>query len=141
MKLADIILEVQNLDDMTQQRLFSYLQNALEVSIHSKEPLIKEIAERKNEKGFSCPHCQVNNEVRFGKYQTKVGSKSVTRQRYKCKNCSKTFTDLTNTPLNRTRKLDKWLKFIECMIEGYSLRKSEELIGDVSWVTLFYWRH
>jgi transposase len=31
---------------------------------------------------------------------------------------------LTNTPLNKTRKLDKWLKFIECMIEGYSLRKS-----------------
>lgn len=37
MKLTDIIREVQNLDDMTQQRLLSYLQNALEVSIHSKE--------------------------------------------------------------------------------------------------------
>ncbi len=27
------------------------------------------------------------------------------------------------------------------MIEGYSLRKSAKLIGDISWVTLFYWRH
>lgn len=27
------------------------------------------------------------------------------------------------------------------MLEGYSLRKSAELIGDVHFVTLFYWRH
>jgi transposase-like protein len=27
------------------------------------------------------------------------------------------------------------------MLEGYSLRKSAELIGDVHYVTLFYWRH
>ena len=33
------------------------------------------------------------------------------------------------------------IHFIECMIEGYSLRKSAELIGGISWVTLFYWRH
>ncbi len=141
MKLVDIIREVQKLDDMSQQRLLSYLQNALEHTINGKEPLLAEIAERKSEKGFSCSHCHNTNAVRFGKYQTTVGTKTVIRQRYKCKDCSKTFTDLTNTPLNRTRKLDKWLKFIECMIEGYSLRKSAELIGEISWVTLFYWRH
>ncbi len=27
------------------------------------------------------------------------------------------------------------------MLEGYSLRKSADLIGDVHFVTLFYWRH
>jgi hypothetical protein len=27
------------------------------------------------------------------------------------------------------------------MLEGYSLRKSTDLIGDVHFVTLFYWRH
>ena len=27
------------------------------------------------------------------------------------------------------------------MIEGYSLRKSAYLIGNISYVTLFYWRH
>lgn len=33
-------------------------------------------------------------------------------------------------------------KHIECMIEGYSLRKSaEKLHGEVTHVTLFYWRH
>jgi transposase-like protein len=47
---------------------------------------------------------------------------------------------MTNTPLHRTHMPSKWLQFIECMIEGYSLRKSAKLIG-THYVTLFYWRH
>lgn len=35
-----------------------------------------------------------------------------------------------------------WIRFIEYMIEGFSLRKSAELLhGEVTHVTLFYWRH
>ena len=62
------------------------------------------------------------------------------RQRYRCKDCQKTFTDVTNTPLQWSHLPHKWLDFIQCMIEGYSLRKASELI-DVHYVTLFYWRH
>lgn len=51
-----------------------------------------------------------------------------------------TFTDLTNTALYRTRRLNQWMKSIDCLIEGYSLRKSAELVGNVIHVTLFYWR-
>lgn len=141
MKLADIVREINNLDEMSQQRLLAYLQTSVGQSINAKDPIIKEIAKRKNEKGFVCPHCQSTNSVRFGKYTVKNGNKTVQKQRYNCKACSKTFTDLTNTPLFRTRKIDKWLKFVECMIEGHSLRKSSELIGGISWGTIFYWRH
>lgn len=63
------------------------------------------------------------------------------KKRYRCKACKLTFTDLTNTVLYRTRRLNQWIKFIECMIEGYSLRKSANLIGNITHVTLFYWRH
>lgn len=59
----------------------------------------------------------------------KLGLKEVERQRYRCKNCRKTFTDVTSTPFYRTHKPDKWLDFIKCMLEGYSLRKSAELEG------------
>lgn len=35
-----------------------------------------------------------------------------------------------------------WVRFIECMIEGFSLRKcAEQLNDEVTHVTLFYWRH
>jgi transposase-like protein len=107
MKLAEIVKEVQKLDEMAQQRLLTFLQTSLAHSIHGKEPLLKEIAEGKNKKGFVCPHCQNKNVVRFGTYKTKVGSNVVVRQRYKCNDCSKTFIDLTNTPLNKTR-MEKW---------------------------------
>jgi transposase-like protein/IS1 family transposase len=141
MNLAEIVNEIQQLDEMTQQRLLAYLQSSIGNVIYGKEPITKEIKERKNEKGFVCPHCQSTQVVRFGKYTIKSSVKVIEKQRYKCKSCTKTFTDLSNTPLNRTRKMDKWLKFIECMIEGHSLRKSAMIIGRISWVTLFYWRH
>lgn len=63
--------------------------------------------------------------------------KEVERQRYRCKDCRKTFTDVTSTPLYRTHKVEKWLDFIKYMLEGYSLRKSAELIGDVITLPFF----
>jgi transposase-like protein len=66
----------------------------------------------------------------------------VNRQRYRCKACRQTINDLTNTPLQRTRRPHLWVRFIECMIEGFSLRKCAEQLGDeVTHATLFYWRH
>ncbi len=79
--------------------------------------------------------------VRFGKYIVKIGTNDVERQRYRCIDCRKTFTDVTNTPLYRIPKPDKWIEFIKCTLDGYSLRKSAELIRGAHFVTLFYWRH
>ncbi len=50
------------------------------------------------------------------------------------------FSNLTATPLARTRYPNKWICFIDCMLQGLPLRKSAEIL-DVSHVTLFYWRH
>lgn len=45
-------------------------------------------------------------------------------------------------PLQRTGRSHLWVRFIEFMIEDYSLRKcAEELLGEVTHVTLFYWGH
>lgn len=84
-----------------------------------------------------CSHCIVFHR----KYSTIVKGVEVKKQRYQCKACKIPFADLTNIVLYRTRRLNQWIKFVECMIEGYSLRKSAELVGNVSHVTLFYWRH
>lgn len=80
--------------------------------------------------------------VRFDKYVIKTRTGEINRQRYRCKSCSQTFNDLTNTPLQRTRRPHLWVRFIECMIEGFPLRKCAEILNDeISYVTLFYWRH
>lgn len=139
MKLADIIREVQNLKPAEQLQLKAYFVNSIS-PMTVKEPIFKEIADQKHKEGYTCTHCHSNDVVRYGTYDVKMGINTVERQRYRCKSCKKTFTDVTNTPLHHTHLPDKWISFIECMIEGYSLRKSSRLIG-VHHVTLFYWRH
>ena len=56
---------------------------------------------------------------RNGKYNDK--------QRYLCKNCRKTFADFTNSATYKSKKpLDKWMKYVKCMLTGYSIRKYAE---------------
>jgi len=40
----------------------------------------------------------------------------------------------------RSKKANKWIPFIECMLNGLSLRKTAEKIG-ITHVISFYWRH
>ena len=139
MALKEIIQEIEKLSTADQYRLKEFFTKSL-ASYSASEPLFKEVSEQKHKDGYTCTHCHSNNIVRFGKYLVKIGLKTMKRQRYPCKGCGKTFTDVTNTPLHRTHFPHKWLDFIQCMIEGYSLRKASELIK-VHFVTLFYWRH
>lgn len=80
----------------------------------------------------SCPHCSSKHIVLYGKFKGK--------QRYKCKTCKKTFSDLTNTPFSMSHHLDKLPGFLNCMIRSQSLRESASELN-ISYVTLFYWRH
>lgn len=139
-RATDILKAIQKLNPVEKHRLRGYLIDALTAS-SSTGMVLQEISERKNKGGYRCPGCESEEIVRFGKYSTLLDGEEVKKQRYRCKSCRKTFTDLTNTTLYRTRYLNHWIKFIECMIEGYSLRKSSEMIGGVTHVTLFYWRH
>lgn len=80
-----------------------------------------------------CPFCG-------GKHVVKNGS---TRgiARYLCRICGKTFGDTQDTILKNTRKsLDVWHRYIECMINKFSLRKSAE-ICNLSLPVAFAWRH
>lgn len=63
--------------------------------------LINEMRKTRFKEGFECPHCASEHVVRFGKYNG--------RQRYRCKCCSKTFTDTNSTVLYRTRNGDEWI--------------------------------
>jgi len=79
-----------------------------------------------------CPHCQSEEIVKYGFYKGD--------QRYKCKDCSKTFNPYTGTLLNWSHYKSKWSDFIKTMGEDLSLREAGQAIG-VHYSTLFYWRH
>lgn len=118
-KLAD------TLDDNGKRELIYFLQSRTK-GVALPVRAIDEIQEQKHKDGLVCPHCKNHSVVRFGKYAVRTRTGEVKRQRYRCKSCRQTFNDLTNTPLQRTRRPHIWVRLIECMIEGFSLRKCAE---------------
>lgn len=111
------------------------LLEALEHSYQSHSVEVKEeLEESKFSKGVYCPHCGcVENVQKYGK---KNGI-----QRYRCKDCGKFFTALSFSVFNKTHKsLATWEKYVECMLDGLSIRKSAQ-VCDISLRTSFIWRH
>jgi len=129
---GSIIELITRLSYDEKEKVILTVQNIMSNSTEGNAKLIGELREKKYSKGFSCPHCGGTHVVRYGKFKG--------RQRYQCKDCIKTFSDLTDTPLARTRYPDKWIRFIDCMLQGLPLRQSAKILG-VTHVTLFYWRH
>ena len=79
-----------------------------------------------------CPHCGSLNFFKWG-----VRSKL---QRYKCKECNKTFNVLSKTPLARLRHKEKWDVYAKELISSSSIVKSAK-VCDVAVSTSFRWRH
>jgi transposase-like protein len=118
---------ISTLDKPRQERIYYELQHHIFPSYASVR-VVDELRDKRFAEGFVCPHCDSKEIVRFGKYKG--------RQRYKCKCCGKTFSDLTNTPLQGTHFPNRWIKFIECMLKEMSLRESAKVVG-IHYVPLF----
>ncbi|MDM5221098.1 IS1595 family transposase [Peribacillus sp. NJ11] len=96
------------------------------------DKLLRSIREARFASGIGCVHCGSTSVKRNGKYRS--------RQRYLCKDCNKTFNDMTNTPFSGSKYPEKWVSYIELMVEGYTLPKiAKRLKIHIS--TAFYWRH
>jgi transposase-like protein len=82
----------------------------------------------------SCPRCGSGSFIKHGK--TSLG-----RQRYRCRECRKTFSETTGTPFMYSKKtLDDWASYLFCMEGGLTLRKISGLLG-MNLSTAFAWRH
>ncbi|MGG0539051.1 IS1595 family transposase [Priestia aryabhattai] len=129
----DVYEGISELSKSEQMALF----NAMKQDLFPEEPdkittLLKSIRESRFASGLSCVHCGSTSVKRNGKYRS--------RQRYLCKDCGKTFNDMTNTPFSGSRYPEKWVKYVEMMVEGYTLPKiAKRLKIHIS--TAFYWRH
>jgi len=93
--------------------------------------LEKEIKARFKD-SLACPHCRSNKTVKYGFFSGE--------QRYRCKECRKTFNAYTGTILSWSHYKDKWGSYIKIMDEDISLRKAQAQVG-VNYSTLFNWRH
>lgn len=79
-----------------------------------------------------CPHCQGERVVRNGHASG--------LQRYKCRNCARTFNSLTETPLARLRHKGKWERQAEVLRQGLSVHQAANTLS-VAPSTAFRWRH
>lgn len=112
-------------------------QNAVKTAIVSAVGIGMDIdtfvTEERFKGGFKCPFCGKEHVVRNGKHGGK--------QRYLCKDCGKTFFATSNSIVSGTHKdIQKWELYIDCMMNGYSLRKTAKIVH-IHYNTAFVWRH
>ena len=80
-----------------------------------------------------CPHCKSNVYIKYGKFNG--------IQRFKCKECNKTFSLSTNFVWSYSKKkASDWFRFCELILEKKVLRECAEIL-DMSITTAFIWRH
>lgn len=80
-----------------------------------------------------CPHCQSVRYIKYGKFNG--------IQRFKCKECGKTFSTATNSIWSYSKKSpEKWIKFIELILEKKVLKDCAESL-EININTAFAWRH
>ena len=129
---------------MTLSELFQTLKTLSKADLNSVKQFLESLdfnyngfedflLSKKSENGISCPHCNSFN-------IKKNGHKGL-MQRFMCKDCHKTFTSRNNTITFSSKKsFATWKKYIDCMMNGFTVRKSAEICG-INKDTAFIWRH
>jgi transposase-like protein len=82
--------------------------------------------------GAPCPHCQSGNAYRHGQANG--------LQRYRCRECKRTFNALSGTPLSGLHKREKWLQQAEVLRDARPLRAVAKALG-IHVGTAHRWRH
>lgn len=124
--------DIKTLSEFALQDLFDFIGEIMSLNSLTRN-LPKDCRESRFAKGAVCPHCKSTHIVKNGKLNEK--------QRYKCRGCNKTFNDFTKSALSSTKlPLEKWIEYAKCIVMGYSIRKSAEII-EVCVKTSFYMRH
>ena len=129
--IEDILLLVEGLTPFEKDELRAKL---MENSIAAPS-IEKLVSEDRFSGGLVCPHCGCLGHI------VRNGHRSDGRQRYKCRDCDKSFLAATNSIASGTRKeLKVWKLYMECMINKLPIRKTAEICG-IHRNTAFIWRH
>lgn len=108
-------------------------KNYINIDNHIDLVLRKNIYDKRINKVNVCPRCKSNKYIKYGTF------KGI--QRFRCKECGKTFSLVTYSIWSYSKKKpDKWFKFIELILEKKVLRECAEIL-DININTAFAWRH
>lgn len=127
-RVKQILGLIKELDERERNKLASLVPELVVTKANDR----KLVSHSKNSHGVCCPFCKSEKIRPYGLYRG--------RQRFYCRSCSRTFNELTNSPLAGTHLDDKWRGFVDCMVDGLSVRKTAAKLG-ISDSTSFRWRH
>jgi transposase-like protein len=106
------------------------LRELLGKTQHEKNPAA--IVDEKFASNPVCPQCQSDSLHKWGIVSG--------IQRYRCKDCGRSFNALTGTSMARLRKKELWLEYSKALADSLSLNKAAERCG-IDRTTAFRWRH
>lgn len=132
--LKELIKKASELNSDEKQRFLKWLNKHLE-KVSEKDTELAVIEIRKQNiatTGVHCPHCKSAEIIGYGSYRE--------RKRYQCKSCSKTLNELSGTAIHKIHLKHKWNAYIDCMIQGMTLREAASKVG-INLRTSFAWRH
>ena len=82
--------------------------------------------------GTACPHCDRTRIQKWGRFSG--------RQRFRCRDCRRTFSLFTGTPLRYLKRVERWRAFLWCMEGRLTLRRTGVMVG-IDKNTALRWRH
>lgn len=126
LELNRVLLAIEEMSWSQRRELMGRLK------VVQAEEEVRAISEDRLQTLRLCPHCHGQHVVRSGSVRG--------LQRYKCRDCGRTFNALTGTPLARLRYRQRWLGQTAALIEGLSITKVAQLL-EVARSTAFRWRH
>lgn len=94
--------------------------------------LLAKVRETRFGRGVFCPRCGHREVQLWGTFRH--------RQRYRCKGCARTFSDLTGTPAAHLKKPELLPLYARCMEASLSVRRTAWRVG-IDPKTSFRWRH
>jgi transposase-like protein len=101
-------------------------------NVDSQSPVLHDRRQALINRHEKCPHCDGFHYYRYGKFKDS--------QRFKCKDCGKTFCEYTGTWLQGIHKKELVSDYLALMVEHTSLDKTSKKLK-INKKTAFDWRH
>jgi len=125
-KFSELLAQLKDLTKAQRTALHELLGKAQ----HEKSPAA--LVDEKFAGNPVCPQCSSDSLHKWGIISG--------IQRYRCKDCGRSFNALTGTPMARLRKKELWLEYSKALADSLSLSKAAEQCG-IDRTTAFRWRH
>jgi transposase-like protein len=123
----ELLRALTHLSSTQLERAQQHIQHHLQADL-----LRQSFSEHHADEPISCPHCHSVHVIHWGQSHGSL--------RYRCKDCHRTFNQLTHSSLSGLRRKEQWVAYAQCLNEGMTLQAAADECH-INLKTSFRWRH